>query len=123
MAILGSILSAAYRRRLGAAAEVLPAHLRGEDASDSVGGTLAAVGRTADAVQHGQLPTQAPAALPGVRDAATDAFVHAMHITSLGAAAAALTGSIVVLVFLPGRQEMRVRHAAEQRAHEAAVTA
>jgi hypothetical protein len=76
VAILGSILSAAYRRRLGGAAEALPAHLRGEDASDSVGGTLAAVGRTADAVQHGQLPTQAAAALPGVRDAATDAFVQ-----------------------------------------------
>jgi len=120
VAILGSLLAAAYRRRLGSAAEALPADLRGADSADSIGGTLAAVGRTAEAIQHGQLPAQAAATLPGVRDAATDAFMHAMHVTSLGAAVAALTGAVVALVFLPGRQEMRHRHAAEQRAHEAA---
>jgi MFS transporter, DHA2 family, multidrug resistance protein len=121
VAILGSILSAAYRGHLGSAADALPAPARGSDAAESIGGTLSAIGRTVDGVAHGQFPRQVLSAVPGVRQAADDAFVSAMHATSLGAALAVLVGSLVVLVFLPGRQRMIAHHAAEQERVEAAV--
>jgi len=101
VAVLGSILSAAYRTRLGDAVQALPAPVRVSDASESIGGTLEALGRTAQGVATGQFPPTALAALPRVHDAAINAFVHAMHLTVLGAAAADLVGVIVVWVFIP----------------------
>jgi MFS transporter, DHA2 family, multidrug resistance protein len=103
VAILGSLLSASYRSSLGSAGDALPERFRGDEVSESIGGTLTAIGRTADAVAQGDLPRQALAGLPGLQQAASDAFVHAMHLTSLVAGAASLLGAIVVWVWLPGR--------------------
>jgi DHA2 family multidrug resistance protein-like MFS transporter len=121
VAILGSILSAAYRGHFGSAADALPAPARGSDVAESIGGTLSALERTVDGVAHGEFPRRVLSAVPGVRQAANDAFVSAMHTTALGAALAVLAGSLVVLVFLPGRQRMDDHHAAEQQRVDAAV--
>jgi MFS transporter, DHA2 family, multidrug resistance protein len=101
VAVLGSILSAGYRSQLGDTVQALPAPVRSSDASESIGGTLEAIGRTAAGVAQGHFPAQALAALPRVHDAAVSAFVHAMHVTVLGAAAADLVGVAVILLFIP----------------------
>lgn len=90
VAILGSVLSTAYRGRLGSAVDVLPESLRHE-AAESIGGTYATLGAAGPAADQ-------------LRQAASDAFVHAMHVTALGAALVALLGSAVVWVWLPGRR-------------------
>lgn len=89
VAILGSVLSTAYRGQLGSAVDVLPEALR-HDAAESIGGTYAALGAAG--------PRAA-----ALQQAASDAFVHAMHVTALGAGLVALLGSVVVWVWLPGR--------------------
>ena len=109
VAILGSILSASYRGRLGSATDALPAQVRGRDAAESIGGTMEAIGRTAAGVASGQLPRSALAGLGQVRSAASEAFVHAMHVTAVGAAVADLVGAMVVLAFLPKRVPARWR--------------
>jgi len=105
VAILGSLLSTAYRDRLGSAVDVLPAAAR-HDAAESIGGTLSAIGQAAAGARTGAVPTEVLARLPGLQQAATDAFVHAMHVTAWGAALAALAGSLVVWIFLPGRRKV-----------------
>jgi hypothetical protein len=122
VAILGSILAASYRGHLGAAADRLPASVRG-DAAESVGGTFTAIGRTTEAVARGELPQQTLAVLPGVARAAVDSFVSAMHVASLAAAAFTLLGALVVAWFLPGRAAMLERHEDEQRQVDAAAAA
>jgi MFS transporter, DHA2 family, multidrug resistance protein len=104
VAILGSVLSTVYRGGLGQAVDVLPEGLR-NGAAESIGGTYQALGETAAGVRDGQLPGRVLAALPGLQQAASDAFVHAMHVAALCAALAALVGSTVVWVWLPGRRE------------------
>ena len=91
VAILGSVLSTAYRGQLGSAVDVLPEAVR-HAAAESIGSTYAVLG-------------QAGPAAAQLRQAASDAFVHAMHVTALSAAAVALLGSVVVWVFLPGRRK------------------
>jgi hypothetical protein len=105
VAILGSLLSTAYRDGLGSAVEVLPAAAR-HDAAESIGGTFSAIGQAAAGARTGAVPTEVLARLPGLQQAATDAFVHAMHVTAWGAALAALAGSLVVWIFLPGRRKV-----------------
>ncbi len=90
VAVLGSVLSSVYRGRLGPAVDVLPEALR-KDAAESIGGTYAALG------------SAGPRAA-ALQQAASDAFVHAMHVTALCAVAVVLLGSAVVWVFLPGRR-------------------
>jgi len=109
VAIFGSILSASYRTRLGDAVSVLPPPVRTHDAAESIGGTLEAIGRTAQGVTDGQFPHSVLATLPQVHAAAVDAFVHAMHVTSLGAALVDLVGVAVVVAFLPARLRPGVR--------------
>jgi DHA2 family multidrug resistance protein-like MFS transporter len=103
VAILGSVLSTVYRGGIGSAVDVLPEAAR-HDAAESIGGTFQAIGAAAEGVRNGQVPQQVLAQLPGLQQAANDAFVHAMHVTALCAAAVALIGSLVVWVWLPGRR-------------------
>ncbi len=91
VAILGSVLSTAYRGRLGSSVDVLPEGLR-HDAAESIGGTYAVLGAAGPAADR-------------LQQAASDAFVHAMHVTALAAALVALLGSVIVWVFLPGRRK------------------
>jgi EmrB/QacA subfamily drug resistance transporter len=98
VAILGSVLAAAYSGYLGTAADALPAADRAE-ASQSIVATLSAV-RTAQASGD----EDAAEAATAVVGPARDAFVSAMHLTAYGTAAASGVALVVVLVWLPGRQ-------------------
>jgi DHA2 family integral membrane protein (MFS transporter) len=86
IAILGSVLSAAYRSGIE---DKLPAAAR-HTAGESIEATLgfaAKLGPKGDALVG----------------PANDAFLHAMHMTALCGAGVALVGAVVVGLFLPGR--------------------
>ncbi len=110
VAVLGALLAASYRTQLGDAADVLPQQYRGA-ASGSIAGTLTAVEQaTAEgrqAVGQGRLSPQEAlrlrAGLVRLVDAADDAFVDAMHVTTACGAAVSVLGALVALIWLPGR--------------------
>ncbi|MFD5493769.1 MFS transporter [Streptomyces sp. NPDC001812] len=89
IAVLGSVLSTAYRSHIEDKLVLLPPGLR-ESAGESIEATLGVAARLGP---RGD-------ALVGP---ANDAFLHAMHVTALGGAGVALIGAIVVGLFLPGR--------------------
>ncbi|MFF3345576.1 MFS transporter [Streptomyces sp. NPDC002779] len=89
IAVLGSVLSTAYRSSIEDDLGAVPAGLR-HSAGESIESTLAAAARLG------------PEGQPLV-DRANDAFLHAMHVTALGGAAVAVVGAVVVALFLPGR--------------------
>ncbi|MFJ4683168.1 MFS transporter [Streptomyces sp. NPDC088789] len=89
IAVLGSVLSAAYRSGIEDKLGVLPEHLR-HTAGESIEGTLG--------VAAGLGPEGRSLIGP-----AHDAFLHAMHVTALCGAGVALVGALVVALFLPGR--------------------
>ncbi|MET7380461.1 MFS transporter [Streptomyces sp. NPDC005526] len=89
IAVLGSVLSTAYRDGIEDKLGLLPAALR-DTAGESIEATLGVATRLGP---RGE-------ALVGP---ANDAFLHAMHVTALCGTAVALIGAVVVAVFLPGR--------------------
>ncbi|EST38050.1 hypothetical protein N566_09535 [Streptomycetaceae bacterium MP113-05] len=89
VAVLGSLLSAAYRSGIQDDLSVLPAGAR-HVAGESIEGTLTAAERLGAA---GRV----------LIDPAKGAYVDAMHVTALVAAAVALLGALVVAVWLPGK--------------------
>ncbi len=89
IAVLGSVLSTAYRGGVEDRLTVLPEGLR-HTAGESVEATLGAAARLG---ARGE-------ALVGP---AHDAFLHAMHVTALWGAGVAVLGAVVVALFLPGR--------------------
>jgi EmrB/QacA subfamily drug resistance transporter len=89
VAVLGSVLSAAYRRDIEGRLGVLPESAR-HAAGESIEATLAAAARLGPAGR-------------GLVEPAKDAFIGAMHTAALGSAVVALIGAVVVAVFLPGR--------------------
>ncbi|MEZ0064702.1 EmrB/QacA subfamily drug resistance transporter [Streptacidiphilus sp. MAP12-20] len=89
VAVLGALLSTTYRSGIKDHLGSLPQGLRGP-AGESIEGTL------------GIAEKLGPSAA-GVVDPAKNAFIDAMHTTSLAAAAAAVLGLIVALLFLPGK--------------------
>ncbi len=88
VAVLGSILAQAYHQALSPALSALPASARG-----AAGGSIEATQAVA-----AQLGTAGRALL----GPANDAFVSAMHVTTIVAAVIALAGAIVVLRWMPG---------------------
>ncbi|MFJ2233827.1 MFS transporter [Streptomyces sp. NPDC087859] len=89
IAVLGSVLSTAYRNGIEDKLGLLPAGLR-HTAGESIEATLGVADKLGP---RGD-------ALIGP---AHDAFLHAMHVTALWGAGVAVVGAIVVAVFLPGR--------------------
>ncbi|MGW1022280.1 DHA2 family efflux MFS transporter permease subunit [Streptomyces sp. NPDC002577] len=89
IAVLGSVLSTAYRTGIEDKLSLLPAGLR-HTAGESIEATL---GVAAKLGPQGK-------ALVGP---ANDAFLHAMHVTALCGAGIALIGALVTALFLPGR--------------------
>lgn len=89
IAVLGSVLSAAYRSGVEDKLTVLPAAAR-HAAGESIEATLGVAAKLG------------PRGEPLVT-AAHDSFLHAMHITALCGAGVALIGVVVVALFLPGR--------------------
>ncbi|RZB16275.1 DHA2 family efflux MFS transporter permease subunit [Streptomyces sp. F001] len=89
IAVLGSVLSTAYRTRIEDELAQLPTAAR-HTAGESIEATLAAAARLG--------PEGRALVTP-----ANDAFLHSMHVTALGGAGVALVGAVVVALFLPGR--------------------
>jgi EmrB/QacA subfamily drug resistance transporter len=89
VAILGSILAVFYRNALSPSLTHLPAATRGA-ASSSISATQAVAQQLGTAGRSLLVP-------------ANDAFVHAMHITTLVAALLALAGGFVVVRWMPGK--------------------
>lgn len=89
IAVLGSVLSAAYRGGVEDKLTLLPADAR-HAAGESIEATLGVAAKLG------------PRGEPLVT-AAHDSFLHAMHITALCGAGVALIGVVVVALFLPGR--------------------
>ncbi len=93
VALLGSLLSAAYRRRIDEDVAAVPGLTEGarHAAGESIEATLAAADRLGPAGRS-------------LAERAGEAFVHAMHVTVIGSASIALLGAGVVALFLPGRR-------------------
>jgi hypothetical protein len=91
VAILGSLLSSAFRSRIDPtlAQAHLPAPVRSA-AGQSIGALAQVVGKGK--------PPSGP-----VWDQGQRAFIHAMHVTSLGSALVVLAGIAAVLIWLPGK--------------------
>ncbi|MFD8418415.1 MFS transporter [Streptomyces sp. NPDC059466] len=93
IAVLGSVLSSAYRNGIEGKLSLLPPGLR-HTAGESIEATLgvaAKLGPRGDALVT----------------PANDAFLHAMHVTALCGAGVAIVGAVIVAVFLPGRPPTR----------------
>jgi MFS family permease len=89
VAVLGSILAEFYRNALSPTLAGLPATAR-STASSSITATQA-------------VAQQLGSAGRSLLGPANDAFVHAMHITTLVAAVLVLVGGLVVLRWMPGK--------------------
>ncbi|MER6854345.1 DHA2 family efflux MFS transporter permease subunit [Streptomyces pilosus] len=89
IAVLGSVLSTAYRGDIEDELGLLPFGAR-HAAGESIEATLAVADRLG---AGGEALTRA----------ADEAFLHAMHITALWGAGIAALGAVVVAVYLPGR--------------------
>jgi MFS family permease len=89
VAVLGSVLAEFYRNSLSPALAHLPAAAR-DTASSSISATQAVAQQLGPAGRSLLVP-------------ANDAFVHAMHYTTLIAALLALAGGFVVLRWMPGK--------------------
>ncbi|MFF3410666.1 MFS transporter [Streptomyces sp. NPDC002742] len=91
IAVLGSVLSTAYRNGIEGKLDHVPAPLR-HTAGESIEATLGVAAKLGP--QGKALVTPAH-----------DAFLHAMHVTALCGAGVAVIGAVVVALFLPGRPE------------------
>ncbi|WP_329133677.1 MFS transporter [Streptomyces sp. NBC_00670] len=89
IAVLGSVLSTAYRNGIEGSLSRVPAGLR-HTAGESIEATLG--------VAHKLGPRGDALVGP-----ANDAFLHAMHVTALWGAGVAVLGAVVAGVFLPGK--------------------
>jgi len=90
IAVLGSVLSTAYRNGIQDKLGLIPAQYR-HSAGESIEATLGAA-------EHFGPKGKALVA------PANDAFLHAMHTTALWGAGVALIGALVVALYLPGKQ-------------------
>ncbi|GLY07924.1 MULTISPECIES: MFS transporter [Actinoplanes] len=90
VAVLGAVVSSVYRGELGSATDGLPA-AAAEIAGDSVSGAYAVAAQTG------------PAAAP-LLDAANEAFITAMHSAAVGTMVFALLGTLVAVIWLPGKR-------------------
>ncbi|MGW3091864.1 MFS transporter [Streptomyces sp. NPDC001102] len=101
IAVLGSVLSTAYRNGIEGKLSLLPAGLR-DAAGESIEATL---GVAAKLGPRGK----------GLIGPANDAFLHAMHVTALCGTVVALLGAVVVFLFLPGKPPARQQGEEEQQ--------
>ncbi|MDT0263826.1 MFS transporter [Jatrophihabitans lederbergiae] len=92
VAVIGSVLSVAYRSSLGSAVNILPADLR-TAARGSVGATQQAIATAAGRGLNAS----------ALRSRSVDAYLHGMHISMVIAAVVALAVALISLRWLPGR--------------------
>ncbi len=111
IAVLGSVLSGTYSRHIEPALDQIPA------------GVAASQPDVVAVAQESLFGTQQVAdqlGLPGLAEAGTDAFVTAMHVTSLVAAGVAAVGVLVVLIWMPTRVDAAEAFRATPRPPEVA---
>ncbi|MGW3037377.1 MFS transporter [Streptomyces sp. NPDC001178] len=101
IAVLGSVLSTAYRNGIEGKLGHLPAGLR-ETAGESIEATLGVAAKLGP--QGRALVTPA-----------NDAFLHAMHVTALCGTVVAIIGALVAFAFLPGKPPARQEGEEEQQ--------
>ncbi|MEV6589372.1 MFS transporter [Streptomyces acidicola] len=96
IAVLGSVLSAAYRSGIEDRLPPAARHQAGESIEATLGfaAKLGVKGETLVAPAH-------------------DAFLHAMHVTALCGAGVAVFGAVVVALFLPGKAPQEQREPGE----------
>ncbi|MER7988452.1 MFS transporter [Streptomyces noursei] len=102
VAVLGSLLSTSYRDGIQGTLDALrgvPGPVR-TAAGESIEATLGLAARLRPLPAH------------VLTERADEAFLHAMHVTALGAAAVSMVGAVVVVLFLPGKMDP-APHAAE----------
>jgi len=107
VAVLGSILSSAYRNSLGPTLSALPAGLR-----NGAGSSITATQAIAAQLGHAGQFLLAPA---------DSAFVDAMRVTTGVAAAFAVVGGLAVLRWMPGRKRPTIEEVEELVAAEVAA--
>jgi EmrB/QacA subfamily drug resistance transporter len=107
VAVLGSILSSAYRSSLNPTLAHLPAAAR-NGAGESITATQAVAAQLGHAGQF-------------LLDPANAAFVDAMRVTTTVAAALAIVGGLAVLRWLPGRKRPTMQEIDEMIAAEVAA--
>jgi EmrB/QacA subfamily drug resistance transporter len=107
VAVLGSILSSAYRSSLNPTLSHLPAAAR-NGAGESITATQAVAAQLGHAGQF-------------LLDPANAAFVDAMRVTTTVAAALAIVGGLAVLRWLPGRKRPTIQEIEEMIAAEVAA--
>ncbi len=95
VAVLGSILAQAYRLRLDPYLAALPAGARSA-ATQSIAATQAAAGLLGDGKR-------------ALLTAADQAFVHAMHVTTVVSIAIAVAGAALIAIWMPGRTRAPAR--------------
>jgi EmrB/QacA subfamily drug resistance transporter len=101
IAVFGTVLQIVYGRRIEPSLEVLPEPVQ-DEASRSIGDTFIVIERlSATDPAAAQAASSALECGPGQACASGDAFMSAMHVTSVMAAIVALIGVLVVLRFLP----------------------
>ncbi|HEX5566332.1 MAG TPA: MFS transporter [Streptomyces sp.] len=98
VAVLGSLLSVAYRGRIDGELDRVPG--LSKEARHAAGESIEATRALAERLGP---PGRA------LSERAGDAFVHAMHMTVLCSAAIAVLGAVVVAAFMPGRHGAPLR--------------
>ncbi|MFE0047490.1 MFS transporter [Streptomyces albireticuli] len=100
VAVLGSVLSTTYRNGIGDELDAVPGLT--DSARHAAGESIEATLGLAEKLGPAGKALVAPA---------NDAFIHAMHITVVGATGVALLGAAVVALFLPGRDSAQAGQA------------
>ncbi|MBO4255448.1 DHA2 family efflux MFS transporter permease subunit [Streptomyces griseorubiginosus] len=100
IAVLGSVLSTAYRNGIEGKLGLLPPGLR-DTAAESIEATLGVAAKLGPRGKSLVTP-------------ANDAFLHAMHVTALCGTVVALLGAVVAFWFLPGKPPARQKGEEQQ---------
>ncbi|MFC7528290.1 MFS transporter [Actinoplanes sp. GCM10030250] len=100
VAVLGAVVSSAYRGHLGTATDALPAAAQ-EAARESVAGAYAVAAQAGPA---GADLISADLISADLISEANSAFITAMHYAAVGTTVFALLGALVAAIWLPGKQ-------------------
>lgn len=120
IAVLGSILSAVYRKDVTPTVQAtLPRDVR-HSAAESIVATGSEIEKLAARVQAGKSPQSALDGVQTLVEKAHDSFISAMHVTSFAAGGFALLGAAAVMLAMPRPRPRPEPEGAEAEAGAAA---